>query len=299
MKVITPVVLTDAMLISSTAPEPAAGETLWNAATAYAVGDLVYRAGVHRRYRRLVAGTTATVPEDDTVNWAYIGGTNRWAMFDDTSAATVLASPLTVVLAPGIINSLAILGLVGTQITVSMLDAPAGATVYSETVSLETSVVEDWYSYFFEPFSTRQAVVLTDLPPYTNCRLTISLTGAGSVSMAHCIVGTLYTLGATSYGASAGIRDYSRKTTDEETGVVTLERRRFQKTLRAQFKLPDGAVNVVQQRIEALRATPVVWLGDNGAGIEPLIVYGYYRDFSLQLQGWNESYYQLEVEGMA
>jgi len=124
------------------------------------------------------------------------------------------------------------------------------------------------------------------------------VTGPADVSVAHCIVGTVYSLGATSYGATAGIRDYSRKTTDEETGVVTLERRRFQKTLRAQFKLEDGAVNAVHQRIEALRATPVVWLGDNGADIEPLIVYGYYRDFSLQLQGWNESYYQLEVEGM-
>ena len=298
MRVITPVTISDARLISSNAAEPAAGETLWSAATAYAVGDTVYRAANHRRYRRRVAGTTATAPELDPDNWAYLGGTNRWAMFDDTSAATVLASPLTVELSPGTINSIALLGLAGAQIEVTMLDTPAGTEVYSRTIPLDTSAVADWYAYFFEPFSTRQAVVLNDLPPYPNCRLTIEVTGPADVSVAHCIVGTVYSLGATSYGASAGIRDYSRKTTDEETGVVTLERRRFQKTLRAQFKLEDGAVNAVHQRIEALRATPVVWLGDNGSDIEPLIVFGYYRDFSLQLQGWNASYYQLEVEGM-
>lgn len=299
MKVIQPVVLTDAMLISSGAVEPAAGEVAWNAATAYAVGALVYRAASHKRYRRRVAGTTATPPEDDPDNWAYIGGTNRWAMFDDTSAATTLAAgPLTVVLSPGMVNAVALLGLAGSSVTVSMTDGPSGPSVYSRTVALDTSNVADWYQYFFEPFTTRQAVILTDVPPYSNGRITISLSGPAAVSIAHCVVGTVYPLGATKYGAGVGIRDYSRKQVDEETGVVTLEQRRFQKLMRAQFRLEDAAVNSVHQRLEALRATPVVWLGDNDAGIEPLLIYGYYRDFAYQASGPNASYYELAVEGM-
>lgn len=298
MKVLVPVNLTDAMLISSGAAEPAAGEVAWNPATAYLVNDTVYLAASHRRYRRKVAGTSATSPELDATNWSYIGATNRWGMFDDTSAKTVLASPLQVVLAPGQVNALAFLGLVGTTLTVSMTEGAGGPTVYSRTVGLDASVVGDWYDYFFGAFSTRQVVVLDDLPPYANGRITVTLTGAGTVSIEHCIVGTLSFLGLTQYGASAGIRDYSRKSVDDITGIVTLEERRFQKLLRAQFRAEDGAVNVVQGRLEALRATPVVWVGDNGTGLEPLVVYGYMRDFRLNLNGYSETHYELEVEGM-
>jgi hypothetical protein len=42
----------------------------WNAATAYAVGDRVFSAGVG--YERLVAGTTATAPAGDPTNWVAV-----------------------------------------------------------------------------------------------------------------------------------------------------------------------------------------------------------------------------------
>lgn len=42
----------------------------WNAATAYAVNDAVSYLG--SSYRRTIAGTTATGPDLDTVNWAYV-----------------------------------------------------------------------------------------------------------------------------------------------------------------------------------------------------------------------------------
>ena len=48
-KIIKPTVITDALLTSSTVAEPGAGEVAWNAATAYAVKDIVYRPN-HKRY---------------------------------------------------------------------------------------------------------------------------------------------------------------------------------------------------------------------------------------------------------
>lgn len=299
MKVIAPTIITDATLISSTVPEPDAGETAWVSTTHYDVDDIVYRPALHRRYRSLVSGVKTIAPENDPEEWAYIGGTNRWAMFDDTSAATVETSaPLVAVIAPGVCNSLAILGLQGQTLQITVTDGAGGPTVYSRTIELDATIIGDWYAYFFEPYTTRQVVVLTDLPPYPNARITISLDGPGDVSISHCIVGTAYELGDTLYGATAGIRDYSRKQTDETTGVVTLERRRFAKTLKARFYLPDGAVNSVHTRLENLRATPAVWIGTERTDLEPLIVYGYIKDFSLDLQQARGSYYSLEIEGM-
>ena len=60
---LVPVPITDAMITSSTAAEPGAGETAWNAATTYAVDDEAIRTGTHRVYTAVAAGVDATAPE--------------------------------------------------------------------------------------------------------------------------------------------------------------------------------------------------------------------------------------------
>jgi hypothetical protein len=171
--------------------------------------------------------------------------------------------------------------------------------VYTRTVDLSLSIVADWYAYFFEPFRTRGLVLLTDLPPYATGRITVTLTGSGTLSLGGLVVGTKYTIGSTQYGATAGIRDYSRKVTDPDTGVTTLERRRYAKIMRAQVQLSASAVNAAHTLLTELRATPCVWVGDNGADIEPLILFGWAKDFSLSVSYPGINFYSLEIEGMS
>lgn len=299
MKLIKPITINDSRFISSTVAEPATGETLWNAATAYNVGDLAARTTTHRIYRRKVAGTTASNPESDTTNWEDYAPTNRWAMFDqEVNTQSSVTSPLTVTIAPGICNGLALIELVGTSVTVTITDGAAGPTVYNVTVGLEQSSVADWYQYFFEPFSQRGTLVLTDLPPYPNARVTISVTGSGTVKCGGFIVGTLYTLGGTQYGVTAGIRDYSKKETDTATGAVTLVPGKFSKRLRAKLQVNAGAVGPIQTLLTELRATPCVWIGDDTGTNEALTVFGFYRDFELDVSYPTVNHYSLDIEGM-
>lgn len=307
MKVIDPLTVTDAMLISSTVAEPASGETAWSGATAYTVGQIALRTATHRLYRRLVAGTTATAPELDVAgvagvtapNWEDYAPSRRWAMFDqEINTATTDASSLTVVLAPGICNSLALLELVGSSVTITVTDGAGGPTVYTRTVALDTSLVTDWYQYFFEPFSTLGTLVLNDLPPYANARITVALTGLGTVALGQCIAGSVYPLGLTQLGVSAGIRDYSRKEVDPVTGAVSLERRKFSRTLRARFSIEPGAVNAVHARLSNLRAKPCVWIADDDRQLDPLVVFGFYKDFSLDVAYAARHFYSLDIEGM-
>lgn len=299
MKLIRPTTITDALFISSTVAEPAAGETAWVSGTTYAVGDLRIRTQTHRIYKRLVAGAGTTPPESDPANWEDFAPTNRWAMFDaEINTQTSGTSPLTVTIAPGICNALALFELVGTTATITMTDGVAGPTVYSKTVSLETSSVADWYQYFFEPFSQRGTLVLTDLPPYASGRITVSITGTGTQKVGALVVGTLYSLGGTQYGATAGIRDYSKKETDPATGVVTLVPGKYSKRLRAKLILEAGAVDVVQNLLTSLRAVPVVWIGDDSGTYQATTVLGFYRDFELDIAYPGASYYSLDIEGL-
>lgn len=295
MKVVKPTAITAAMLVSTDATET---YTAWNAATAYTAGDIVLRTATQRLYQRLISGTTATAPESDTVNWLDIAPSNKWAMFDgEISTVTTKSTSLSVVLKPGYVNSLALFGLVGSNLAVTVRDALAGNIVYTLSQDLDGTIIADWYQYFFEPVVQLAEVVLTDLPPYGDAHITVALTGTGTVECGICLVGTFYTLGDTQYGASVGIIDYSRKETDA-FGVTTFVRRAYSKRMSAKLMLDNVQMNKVQRVLADLRATPCAWIGSDDVTYAPLVVYGFYKDFSIEVAYPAASYCSLEVEGL-
>lgn len=295
MKVITPTPITDALFTSSTAPET--DHAAYAAGTTYALGDRVIRTSTHRIYESLQAGNIGHTPESSPTWWLDVAPTNRWAMFDTVvGTSTTLASPLTVVIHPGAVNAIALLELVGTSVTVSMTSTSGGGSVYSQTLSLEASEVGDYYEYFFDPFIQRTSVVLTDLPPYADGIVTVSLTGS-TVSLGVLSVGLFTDLGGTQYGATAGITDYSLKTTDA-FGNTTLTQRSYARRTSAKLWLDKGNVNRVHRKLADLRATPCVWVGVEDAELEPLTVYGFYKDFQVEVAYTLVSLCSLEIEGL-
>lgn len=301
MKVIRPVTLTDAMLIASNVGEPDTGETAWSSGSTYALDDEVYLASTHRLYRSKQAGNLNHDPStDDGTWWLNIGGTNRWAMFDDfVSTATSTTSPLEVTIKPGLVDALFLYGLVGEMATITMRNGLAGPVVYTRELALQAPVTGDWYAYYFEPNRQIPVFALTDLPPYLDGHITIEVEStSGSVACGLAQAGRTYNLGQTLAGARAGIRDYSRKVTDADTGFVTLEQRRFAKTLDATVKIERERMSDVHLQLEELRATPAAWIADDTASIAPLAVYGFYRDMYLTVQYATYGLYNLQIEGM-
>lgn len=296
MKVIKPTPITAAMLISTNAAETYAA---WNGATAYVVGNIVLLTSTQRLYERLVAGTTATSPELDPTNWLDIAPSNKWAMFDNVvSTQTERASNLNVVIKPGLANSIALFGLSGQSITVVERDALAGSIVYTSTTNLDSSVVYDWYMYFFEPNVQISELVITDLPPYRDAHITVDLTSSSTAKIGIASIGTFYSLGRTQYGASIANIDYSRKETDE-FGVTSFVRRAYSKRLSAQLRLNNGQINNIHNILSELRATPCPWVSvEDDSQYSALSIFGFYKDFSIEIQYFDESLCNLEVEGL-
>ncbi len=296
MKVITPTPITDALFTSSTAAET--DYAAYAAGTTYALGAKVIRTSTHRIYESLQAGNVGHTPETSPTWWLDIGPTNRWAMFDTViGTKTTLASPLTVVIHPGAVNAIALLELVGTSVTVSMTSATGGGSVYSHTTSLEGSAPADYYEYFFDPFIQRQSVVLTDLPAYADGIITVSLTGT-TVSMGLLSVGLSTELGGVQYGATVGITDYILKTTDA-FGNTTLTQRSWAKRPTFNLWLDKGSMSWVFRKLSDLRATPCVWVGvEDDDDLEPLTVFGFYKDFQMEVAYPTVCLCSLEIEGM-
>ena len=302
MSIIKPTVLTDAMLISSTVPETE--YALWNAATSYTVGQRVIRLTTHHVYENLIAGVDAGLPESNitgnTPRWLDIGADNRWAMFDyKVGTVSSIATPLTVVTNPGSISGIGLLGLVGSLATIQVKSQTGGTVVYSKSVNLDGTVITSFYDWFFEPFQQLTDLSLTDLPgQYSNPEVTLSITSkSGTVGCGTYSFGRVYNLGSTQYGATAGIISYSIKTFDA-FGNVTIVKRANSKRNSLKIMTAASDFNKIYSLLSSLDSVPCIYSGTSYSGFQPLIVYGFWKDFSIDVSYPAVHLVNLEIEGM-
>jgi hypothetical protein len=296
MKLIRPTTLTDAMLTSSTAPET--DHPVWSAGTAYAVGARVILTFTHRRYEALVASTGVN-PASDPTKWLDLGPTNRWAMFDDrVGTATTRAGSLQVVLAPGAADGLALMDTDAESVSVTL--SVGGSVIYSKSQSFNIGgmAIDNWFSWFFEPLGRKTGMLFLDVPVYESGVLTVTLTRdnpADTVSCGTLLVGRQFDIGDTEHGVDLGIIDYSRKETDQ-FGVTSVVERAFAKRMTARVVMQTSAIDDVHRTLAAIRATPVLWIGSES--FESLTVFGFYKEFSIDLAYPTVSYCSLTIEGL-
>ena len=128
----------------------------------------------------------------------------------------------------------------------------------------------------------------------------MTFTGATgeTVSAGEVVFGMLSDLGDTQYGVTSGIIDYSVKSTDQY-GNTTLTKRAYSKRMSAKVQLDNTQLNRVQSFLYTIRATPCVWIGSDDPRMqEPLVIYGFYKDFSTEIPYPTYSLCSLEVEGL-
>lgn len=295
MRVIKPIIISPVQLISSSVPEFEYAEYV--SGTDYSVGARVI--SNRQIWESVQTPNIGNTPGTNALFWANSGPTNRWSMFDtEVSTATSEQESMAVTIAPGLVNSLALLEIDGAQLNIQVRDGLDGPLVYERTNSLDGSAVFDWLQYFYEPFIPVHEAIFTDLPLYGNAHITINITSAGTINIGTMAVGMSSYLGSVEYGASAGIIDYSRKDTSEN-GVTTFMRRKFSKRMSVRMMVDNYALNNLQRTIADLRATPCVWVGVDVAGYAPLTIFGFYRDFSIDVAYPTQSYCNLEIEGLA
>ena len=301
MQVILPSTVSDSVLVSTTVPE--ADFPVWNPATSYVIGNKVIRTTTHKIYESLTGGVDASLPEDSTAGptpkWLDLGYTNRWALFDDeVGSLTTATTSMTYVLSPGLFSGVSLLELTAEQVQVIVRDGPGGVTLYDKTYLLDGSLIDGFYSWFFEPYSGLTSLSITDLPiGYWTPELEIIISGTGTVACGVLKLGSLIQLGATQYGASLGIISYSRKETNA-FGRVTIVPRRFAKKLDVKLMSDNSNLTRIYDTLAKLKDTPCVWIGSNCAGFESLTLYGFYKDFSIDVAYPTINYCTLSVEGL-
>jgi len=298
VKVIRPFAVDDTTLVSSNVAET---DPAYAAGTTYALGAIVRSDATHRRYQSLQAGNTGRAL-DNVAWWLDIGPTNRWAMFDQTvGTQTSAASIVTVVSMPRRVNSIALLNIVATSVRVQITTAAAG-TIYDRTFSLRDNTgVNSWYAYLYNPIKQMANLIVQDLPiDYApTITVTIASTG-GTAAVGSLILGYATKIGAGMYSPTIGIVDYSRKTADE-FGNYQLVKRPFSRSNSFKIWCDNVDLDAIVDLLSDLRATPCVWVltYENGAAVAAsTTVFGFYKDWSIDVPYLNHSICNLQIEGL-
>lgn len=269
LQLLQPLAITDAALASSSVAENDA--PAWAATTTYPKGARVISAARHRIYESLVAGNKANDPAEAGGMWLDLGPTNRWAMFDDAlGTSTSSAASIVVRLDAGAATAVALLDVKGATVRVQ-------ATGYDRTQPVGEA-----------------AITFLDLPANAG-QITVTIAGTGTKSVGTLLVGRIVALGVTEASPTAGITDYSRKEVDD-FGEVTIVERPFAKRMAARSLIDTAGVDLVANRLAAVRARPCLWIGQ--AGLDSLTIYGFFKDFSISV-GPTVSKLSLSIEGLS
>lgn len=303
MRVVKPVAITDAMLTSNI-PEPDAsvGEVLWTAGT-YNTGDRRILTSTHAIYQVVADPSTTDAPDVGAAKtvptWVAVGPTNKWAMFDQVNDTESTApSPIEIEIETGqITNSLAVFNLNGSSdVTVTMTDHVAGVVYTNNIDMIDNSDVVDYYEYFFSPIINKTEFVLLDLPAYKNATISVSIAGDAAISLGTLIVGAQITLGVALYGTSMQLLDFSRKERNEFGNYVIVPRR-TSKLVDFDVIIDKAKIGYVFNQLSSLTTIPAVWVGTD-VNDDSTLVYGYYKDSQINIDGPVKCTATIQIEGL-
>jgi len=255
-------------------------------------------AQIHKVYESLQASNLNHYPPSSPTWWLDSGATNRWKMFDTSVTSQTSATDQIVVslLATGRVNTVALLNVSAATARVVMTDDVDGV-IFDETQTLASdSGITDWYAYFFEPIIRATDALFSDLPPYADAQIDITLTDTGSaVLCGAALLGLAREIGGVQYGASVGIQDYSVKQ-QNDFGDYTILERAFSKRGVWAIYVENYLVDELNKILAEYRATPTLYIGSEY--FTSTFIYGFYKDFSTVISYVDYSICNLELEGL-
>lgn len=297
MKIIRPLAV-DASNLTSNIAEDDGPE--YSAAATYALGAVVINASgsgaTHHAYESLAAANQGH-ELSDLAWWLDLGATNKFKMFDQVNGTATQSGTGTIdvtVAATNRTDGLALLGLDATQVQVIVTQS--GVTLYDQTYDLRADTgITSWYDWFFQEVEFTTDLVLTDLPPNSGTHIRVIITGTGTAACGTMVLGQVRDLGSTPVGARGGITDYSRKVTDD-FGNVTLVERGYAKRWSFQPLIEKAQVDPLFRILAQYRATPIIWIG--AEEYQSTYIYGWVRDWAVEIAYPNHSLLSLEIEGL-
>jgi len=289
-----PIEITSANLTASNVAETE--YSAYSSGTTYAVGAFVIYN--HKIYQSLQASNLNHQPDVSDTWWLDVGATNRYRMFDSfVETQTTNSGSIDITITPtSIINAVSLLNIEAATVQI-VCTAPVDGEVFNEVITLvDNSSVSDWFRYFFDPVSNKTSLYIDTLPIYSGHQVRVIINNPGlTAKCGCCLLGMTNYIGETQYGAKIGIQDYSVKTVDQ-WGNYSIVKRAYRKTGNFSVMIDNNSIDRIQILLAAYRATPVLYVASSNW--DATLIYGFYKDFGIDIQYFNNAVCSIDVEGL-
>lgn len=273
------------------------GHAAYNGATTYALGDIVSVASVHKHYKSLQSGNTGNDPiEEDSAWWVEQTATNIWKPFDRFIADQAeKAGSIEMTIRPGeYVDTIAFYNLEGSTLQV-VVTSDADGEVFNETYDLVSWLgIDDWYSYWFSPIEQLTERVVSDIPPYADTDIEITITGT-TAKVGQIDLGSKRYIGIPQNGTEPSFKDFSYKEQDE-FGRFPVVERSYSNRVKYRVVTDRERINYIRSLVANRRAKATTFFIPDTEAMGTL-VYGYPTEFGSPLQV-GATFFPLQIEGL-
>lgn len=285
----------------STAPLFETGRPLWLIATAYTAGQLV--SYLDSAYIAL-ASTTGEAPNLFPLKWKRIAAVPRFKPFDGnlSDLASLPASAFVnwYLTCAETIDTICLLNLKADYVRIEVYD-PSNATIYTLQLNIfSREVVDDWYEYFFTPFTYQTELLLDNIPAYSGCVIfiTVSASSPAVGAVGEIVLGKTESIGDATVGGTIGIIDYSTKERDVY-GNANIVLRAFARRITMPWVITGiETVRRVDNRLAELRSQATLFYTEPSDIDIGFVILGFYNDYEITVVDRNVATASIQIEGV-
>lgn len=299
LRVIAPITVTDAMMISTNVAENDYSE--WDISTTYDADDRVIVATEHTVYQSVAGSNLGNDPADgDAEIWYPVMKTRTWRPFDEalseavTNSGTIqyLIEPTSLVRAVGLVGAEALYATVKVKTS-------GGSTLATQTIYLaDYSEMVDAITMVTVTPGFRDKVIFDEVICTSGNRVEITIgDGSGSPTINEITLGDVVTIALPLSGAEIGINDYS-EFTEDAWGGVTITERGYRDYTDLPLYVESGDVARLRRALAALRAKFALYYITTGTEDYGTTVYGRYDQLSTIVNGPQHSEMSLRILGV-
>lgn len=297
-----PLDITESMIAAGTTVpvvDSAAGEVAWDAAPCVKGDKRNHNGWIWEALK----DSTNVEPGTDATAWLREKPSNRMAPFDEQINTRAVANgSITYALRPGFFTGIALYGLHGDLIQITIYDEPGGDVIDTFTGELFEQAA-GLYEYLFMPLRALTKMQRNNLPLYPDAELHITVSAANnaSVGIGMIIVGHWMTLlgtgdiGGVEYGAEVEIKTYSYIKTNDD-GTTQIVPRHSATNVNCSVVIDAEQGNHAADLLTQVASRPVAFIGSG------LPRYSYINTFglvsgTLSPESWPTARVNLSVKG--
>lgn len=267
---------------------------IWDSTKEYQTGDFVIFQ--NQIYKCATSGISSVSPNLDIYKWVNFGFMNSRRFMDNqvSTISTNKNDTQIVIKTEKEIDTIALFKLDGAFVEIY----DKNGKLLTEKINLTYKNSRSWWQYFFGEWTYKHDAIIKLDKPYKG-EITIKIyKGKFGANLGHLVLGNRFFIGVSIYGAKIGIVDYSKITSDE------FGNKNFSKGKNAKFTdilvvVGSERVDTVREELEKLAGRVALFIGDEREyGYQSLMIFGYYKDFSILLDNYKTSECQISIEGV-